>query len=60
VGINLNELESRLTQAKARDPQMSVAIKGDARARYAMVVSVIDLCNKLGVNMGLVTTKIGT
>lgn len=60
VGVTMAELESQLTSAKAADPKMSVAIKGDARARYATVVSVIDLCNKLQVNMGLITSKIGT
>ena len=60
VGVSLAELESQLANAKARDPTMSVAIKGDARAKYAGVVAVIDLCNKLQVNMGLVTSKIGT
>jgi biopolymer transport protein ExbD len=60
VGVSLAELEARLNEAKARDPKMSVAIKGDARARYAQVVDVIDLCNRLGVNMGLVTARIGT
>ncbi len=60
VGVTMAELESQLTHAKAADPKMSVAIKGDARARYATVVSVIDLCNKLQVNMGLITSKIGT
>ncbi|MCY4747029.1 biopolymer transporter ExbD [Pelomonas sp. UHG3] len=60
VGVSLPELESQLTAAKQKDAQMSVAIKGDARAQYASVVAVIDLCNKLGVNMGLVTSRIGT
>ncbi|MFY7864418.1 ExbD/TolR family protein [Roseateles sp.] len=60
VGVSLPELEQQLQQAKGRDPQMSVAIKGDARTQYASVVAVIDLCNKLQVNMGLVTAKIGT
>ena len=60
VGVTMAELESQLTSAKAADPKMSVAIKGDARARYATVISVIDLCNKLQVNMGLITSKIGT
>ena len=60
VGVSLAELETQLASAKARDAQMTVAIKGDARARYASIVSVIDLCNKLQVNMGLVTAKIGT
>ena len=60
VGVSMAELETQLASAKARDAQMTVAIKGDARARYASIVSVIDLCNKLQVNMGLVTAKIGT
>ena len=54
------ELEAQLKAAKARDPKMSVAIKGDPRAQYAPVVAVIDLCNRLQVNMGLVTARIGT
>ena len=60
VGVSLAELETQLARAKASDPKMSVAIKGDARAKYATVVAVIDLCNKLQVSMGLITSKIGT
>jgi biopolymer transport protein ExbD len=60
VGVSLQELESQLKATQARDPKMSVAIKGDARAQYDKVIAVIDLCNALGVNMGLVTAKIGT
>ena len=60
VAVSANELESQLTQAKQRDDKMSVAIKGDARAQYAKVIAIIDLCNKLNVSMGLVTSKIGT
>lgn len=60
VGVTMDELEAQLVAAKARDPQMTVAIKGDARARYAGVVAVVDLCNRLQVNMGLVTSRIGT
>lgn len=60
VGVTLDELESQLLAAKGRDAQMSVAIKGDGRTQYQKVVSVIDLCNKLQVNMGLVTARIGT
>jgi biopolymer transport protein ExbD len=60
VGVSMAELEAQLTAARARDPQMSVAIKGDAKAQFASVVAVVDLCNRLQVNMGLVTSKIGT
>jgi len=60
IGVSLAELEAQLKSAQSRDPKMSVAIRGDARAQYAMVVEVIDLCDRLGVNMGLVTARIGT
>ena len=58
--VTLDALERQLTAAKARDAKMSVAIKGDARAQYAAVINIIDLCDRLAVNMGLVTARIGT
>ncbi len=60
TAVSLAELETQLKLAQSRDPKFSVAIKGDARAQYAKVVSIIDLCDRLGVNMGLVTARIGT
>ena len=60
VGVSLAELESQLKAVQARDPKMSVAIKGDPTAQYEKVIAVIDLCNRLRVNMGLVTSRIGT
>ncbi len=58
--VSLPELESQLQAAFARDPKLSVAIRGDGRANYAAVVAVIDLCNRLGIDMALVTSRIGT
>ena len=60
TSVSMNELGTQLEQAKARDPKMSVMIRGDVRTQYHRVVAVIDLCNTLGVNMGVVTGKIGT
>jgi len=60
AGVSIAELEARLTEAKGRDPKMSVVIKGDPKTHYARVIAVVDLCNALGVNMGLVTSRIGT
>jgi biopolymer transport protein ExbD len=60
VAVSLAELEAQLKAAQARDPKMSVAIKGDGGAQYAKVISVIDLCDQLRVNMGIVTARIGT
>lgn len=60
VGVTLEELEQQISLVKARDPQMSVQIKGDPATQYAGVVAVIDLCNRLEVNMGVLTSRIGT
>jgi biopolymer transport protein ExbD len=60
VGVSPLELESQLKAMQARDPKSSVAIKGDAQAQYDKVIGVIDLCNRLKINMGLVTSRIGT
>jgi biopolymer transport protein ExbD len=60
VGVSLAELEVQLKAVQARDPKMSVAIRGEPTAQYEKVVSVIDLCDRLRVNMGLVTRRIGT
>ena len=56
----LGQLETQLAADRARDPKMTVAIKGDARAQYASVVGVIDLCNALAIDMALVTSRIGS
>jgi biopolymer transport protein ExbD len=60
VGVSMAELGSQLQAIQARDPKMSVAIKGEPTAQYDKVIAVIDLCNSLKVNMGLVTSRIGT
>lgn len=61
AGVSMAELQNQLSAAKAADPKFSVMIKGDAKAPYAGVVSVIDLVNTLQIeNVGLVTGRIGT
>ncbi len=60
VGVSLAELETQLKYDQSRDPKMSVAIKGEPTAQYERVIAVIDLCNRIKINMGLVTSRIGT
>jgi biopolymer transport protein ExbD len=60
AGVTLGQLETLLADGKRRDPKMQVLIKGDPRTQYAKVIAVVDLCNKVQVNMGLVTARIGT
>jgi biopolymer transport protein ExbD len=61
AAITMPELESRLTAAHAKDPDMPIVIKGDPQAYYAMVVGIIDMAGRLNIaNVGLVTSRIGT
>src|SRR5262252_3908347 len=60
VGVTPAELEAQLTAAQERDPKMSVAIKGDPATQYDRVIAIVDLCNRIRMNMGLVTSRIGT
>ena len=58
--VSAAELETQLGAIKTRDPRMTVALRGDPRAHYEAVVGVIDLCGKLQIAVGLVTSRIGT
>jgi biopolymer transport protein ExbD len=57
--VTLAELETRLRQCKAVDPDFPVVIKGDAKIYYERVVEVLDLMQTLEITqMGLVTQKL--
>ena len=61
ASITMPELESKLTAAHAKDPDMPVVIKGDPQAYYSLVVDIIDMAGRLNIsNVGLVTSRIGT
>ncbi|WP_227816854.1 ExbD/TolR family protein [Nitrogeniibacter aestuarii] len=61
IGVTLPELESQLLAAKARDPKLSVMVKGDPATQYARVIEVVDLVNRLQISgLGLITARIGT
>ena len=44
--VSLEQVEALLGAARARDPEMSVLIKGDPRTQYQRVMTVVDLCNR--------------
>jgi biopolymer transport protein ExbD len=57
--VTLGELETRLRQFKAVDPDFPVVIKGDAKIYYEKVVEILDLMQTLEITqMGLVTQKL--
>jgi biopolymer transport protein ExbD len=57
--VTMDELESRLRQNKAVNPDFPVVIKGDARIQYEKVIDVLDLMGRLDITqIGLVTQRL--
>lgn len=56
--VTLADLETRLRNAKASNPDVPIVLKGDQTAQYGKVTEVLDLCRQLDLNkVGLVTGK---
>ena len=59
IPVTLPELESRLKQYKAADPNLPVLVRGDEKISYKNVIEVLDLLQKLEITqLGLVTAKL--
>jgi len=57
--VTMGELESRLRQYKAADPNLPVVIRGDEKISYKSVIEVLDLLQRLEITqLGLVTQKL--
>ena len=57
--VTLDELEARLAQYKAVNPNLPVIIKADATIQYQRVVDVLDLVGRLEITqLGLVTQRL--
>ncbi|HBO69173.1 MAG TPA: biopolymer transporter ExbD [Deltaproteobacteria bacterium] len=57
--VTLTELETRLRQYKASDPNLPVVIRGDESITYKRMIDVLDLLQKLEINqLGLVTQRL--
>ena len=57
--VTLDELEQRLKQQKAVDPETPYVIKGDGEVQYKVVVDVLALMGKLDITqLGLVTQRL--
>jgi biopolymer transport protein ExbD len=58
VPVSLSELESKLRDLKAVTPDLPVVIKGDRVVQYEKVMSVLDLCSKVGItSVGLAAQR---
>ena len=57
--VTMEELETRLRQYKAIDPNFPVVIKGDEKIFYKRVIEILDLLQKLEITqLGLVTQRL--
>ena len=57
--VTLDELEQRLKQQKAIDPDTPYVIKGDGAVQYRVVVDVLALMGRLDItHLGLVTQRL--
>ena len=57
--VSMTELEQRLRDLKAVNPNFPVIIKGDAHVHYEKVMAVLDLLGRLDITqLGLVTQRI--
>jgi biopolymer transport protein ExbD len=57
--VSLGELEMRLRQYKAADPELPVVVKGDESVQYHKVIEVLDVMKRLQIaQLGLVTDRL--
>jgi len=57
--VTLQDLESRLAQYKAVDPELPVIVKADGLIAYQRVVDVLDVMGRLEIaQLGLVTQRL--
>ncbi len=57
--VTMPELETRLRQYKASDPNLPVIVRGDEKVSYKSIIDVLDLLQKLDITqLGLVTQKL--
>ena len=57
--VSIEELEGRLRQYRAEDPNIPVVVRGDENVQYKNVIEVLDLLQRLDINqLGLVTKQL--
>ena len=58
--VTLPELESRLGQARAQNPNCQVVVKGDSITQYQSVMDVLNVVGQLGITQVGLATKSST
>jgi len=56
VPVTLQELEQRLTEHKAKNPEFPVVVRGDRGTQYQGIMDVLDIVGRVGITqIGLAT-----
>ncbi|MDX2081462.1 MAG: biopolymer transporter ExbD [Terrimicrobiaceae bacterium] len=56
IPVTLQELEAKLREHQAKNPEFPVVIRGDRQVQYQGIMDVLDVCGRLGLEkVGLAT-----
>ena len=55
--LTLAELESRLSELKAADPEIPVVVRGDRANQYQLIMDVLDVLGRVGINQIALATQ---
>lgn len=58
--IDATELEARVAQAVAVNPEQKVTVRGDRSTAYANIVTVLDSCKRAGIQEPYLDTVLGS
>jgi biopolymer transport protein ExbD len=55
--VSLQELETRLGQLKADNPNLPIVIRGDRVTQYQSIMDVMNVCGRVGITTVGIATK---
>ena len=59
IPVSLQELEQRLRDLKATQPDLPVVLRGERTAQYEKVMAVLDICARVGIqSIGLAAQRV--
>ena len=58
IPVSLAELEAKLRDAKAINPDLPIILKGDRQSQYEKIMNVLDVCGRVGItSLGLAAQR---
>ena len=58
IPVSLAQLEAKLRDAKAINPDLPIVLKGDRQSQYEKIMNVLDVCGRVGISsLGLAAQR---